>query len=614
MTFGRPDHFRFALVPLAALGLLTVAACSGEVSPVTGSGATAAVGGSGNPNSGGAATSGNGSTSGGATSTGGSSNPGTGGTSGTGTGGSIATACNGADIIVPKRIIRLSFNQIANAITGLFDAATATEATSMVTIPSALERTFPPLGSGIEGNIITDTQWSMGDTIAQGVAKQVFDNAATVTGCGASPTAECGRTWVSNLADRAFRRPATEAERARLLAVYDAALGDGGTVQDAIRYGTYAVFESPLFLYRTEFGSDANAAGPLTPHEIASELSFFLTDAPPDAELMAAAESNALSGREGIEAQVNRLLAGMPTRSNLEAAMSTYFALPGVGSVIIDAQTIPGFMLTAGARSSIYHEAELFLQQVLWNGQLSELVTSRTGYVNSLNAPIYALSTQGRNVDTFEPVELPEERAGLLTLSAFLLSKSRPDNASVVGRGLVVNRTLLCQVNPVFPEGDQTVADAIAATSGLSQKEQADYRAGNPNCTGCHSNFDGFGLPLDRFDSIGRSRTMDLEGRVVDDAWTTAILPDIAGNVQVTNAAEMGQAVVMSGAMQACIAKNFIEFALADISQGGAPIDSCAVTALVERFNAGDRSFISLIREIAASATLTVRAAPAGGI
>lgn len=530
-----------------------------------------------------------------------------------GTAGSDSTACTGTEVTVPKRLIRLSFNQIANAITSLFDAATTTAATAMVDIPSTLGRTFPPLGSGTEGNIITDTQWSMGDTIAQGVAKRVFDNFATVTQCGATPTSDCGRNYVSGLADRAFRRTVTDAERSRLLAVYDGVIGDGGSAQDAVRYGIYAVFESPLFLYRTEFGTDANAAGPLTASEIANELAFFITDAPPDTELAAAVRSNALSTPEQIGAQATRLLATAAARTNLEAATSSYFALPGVNGVIIDAATIPGFTLTDGARGSIYHEAELFLQDVLWNGPLSGLLTSRQAYVNSVNAPIYGLSAAGRTSDKFEKVALDDSRAGLLTLAAFLMSKSRPDNASVVGRGLVVNKTLLCQVNPEFPADNMTVADAIAATASLSQKEQADYRAMSSLCRGCHSNFDGFGLTLERFDSIGRSRTMDLEGRTVDDAWISATLPDTAGGGTAHGAAEMAQAIVTSGAMNACMAKNFLEFALADTSQGGAPLDSCAVDKIVERFNAGDKSFGSLIREIAASATFSTRAQPAAG-
>ncbi|HEY3494414.1 MAG TPA: hypothetical protein VGK73_07005, partial [Polyangiaceae bacterium] len=196
----------------ATLGLLTASGCSGgEVGgtqPATTAGTGSNAAGSAGTSGGGRAGSGSG---GSGTVAGASGTPGTGGTSGSGAAGT-PSGCVESDVIVPKRIIRLSFNQIANTITSLFDQATSDEATATVDIPSPLGRTFPPLGSGTEGNIVTDSQWSMGDTIAQNVAAHVFENVAAVTGCGAAPTAECGRTYVSNLADRAFRRPLTDAE------------------------------------------------------------------------------------------------------------------------------------------------------------------------------------------------------------------------------------------------------------------------------------------------------------------------------------------------------------------------------------------------------------------
>jgi len=121
---------------------------------------------------------------------------------------------------------------------------------------------------------------------------------------------------------------------------------------------------------------------------------------------------------------------------------------------------------------------------------------------------------------------------------------------------------------------------------------------------------------LEPYDSVGRHRTMDLMGNPIDATWTTVTLPDAAGGVTVTNARETAQAIVMSGALDACMAMNLMNFALADVTQGGAgalaasglpPPSSCAVKDVVDRFSATDKSFMSLIREIAASNTLAIR-------
>ena len=362
--------------------------------------------------------------------------------------------------------------------------------------------------------------------------------------------------------------------------------------------------------------SASASEGPLTPHELASQLSYFLTDAPPDGELLAAVTANQFSTAEQVRAQAARLSALPAARTNLETAMVTYFALHGVPSVVINADVTPNFAVNGGVLNSMYREGELFLKNVLWNGPLSALVTSRQTWVNSQTAPIYGVAVPAQvDADGFGAIELPADRAGLLTLAPFLTSRTRPTGASVVGRALAVNQAVVCQINPAFPEDDPAVVAAIQATHELSQKEQYDFRRQTTACNNCHSAFDAFGMVLEPFDAIGRSRTTDPKGRPIDAAWTTATLAPRLGGGTVTNARELAQALLDSGGLARCMAMNITNFALADVSQGGAnvpdsrysPTSSCAVKALVDRFKTTDQTFTSLIKEIAASETLMLR-------
>jgi hypothetical protein len=231
--------------------------------------------------------------------------------------------------------------------------------------------------------------------------------------------------------------------------------------------------------------------------------------------------------------------------------------------------------------------------------------------------PIYGVTVPSTDPMVFSMVDLPADRSGLLTLSPFLTSKSRPDGTSVVGRGLAVNASVLCQANPELPNPvPQEILDGQAATANMSQKEAADYRASPDHalCAGCHAAFDAFGLVLEPFDSVGRSRTADLQNRPIDATWTTVTLPDTVGGVTANGAVEVAQAIITSGALNSCMAMNFINFALADESQGSAraqmpqpPTNTCAVKAVTDAFETTDKSFTSLIREIAASNTLALR-------
>lgn len=515
-------------------------------------------------------------------------------------------SCTGEEVLVPKRLVRLTFNQQVNAIASLFGQALADAVSEEFEIPAPNQRTFPPLANPREGSVITGAQWQTGDNIAQTAGKYAHDNFAAVTSCGDAPSDDCAEAYLADLAQRAYRRPISEAERARLLAVYQGVIDDGGTPQEGVQYGVYAVLESPLFLYRTEFGAGSSVAGPLLGHEQASLISFFVTDAPPDQALLDAGASGKLATSEGIQAEVQRLLATDAARRNLQSAMFAYFQLAGLGTVVIDPGVAPEF--DDGVRNSMSRESELFIDAVLWNGQLSDLLTSRRTTINDRLAALYGMAfpPPGASLDAdgFATVDLPENRSGLLTLPGFLTAKSRPDHASVVGRGLAVNAAFLCAQNPVFPEDLADQIEAVnASQSGMTEREKAESRGSTQPCAGCHVGFDAYGVALENFDIIGRFRTADDQGRPIDASVT---LPPNAGGAAVPNAVEMAKALAQSEAFSVCMTKNLITFALAE---GGGDTESCATRAVAERFAESDRTFGELVAIIASSNVFQLRAA-----
>jgi hypothetical protein len=439
------------------------------------------------------------------------------------------------------------------------------------------------------------------DAIAKSAGQQALTTFPSFSGCGTAPTNECARAFVSALAERAFRRPLTERESSSVLTVYDEAIAQGGTIQEATQHTVHAIYSSPHFLYRTELGAPA-APGPLTPFELASQLSYFVTDGPPDAELLQAAARHQLATPEQIAPHVDRMLATPAARSNLLAAVAASLGLSRVLSVVIDPAKVPEF--NAGVAASMFHETQLFINDVLWNGgQVSDLVTSRKSYVNAQLAPLYGLSAPAL-VDAagFGAVELPDNRAGIITSLGFLTSRSRPDGQSVVGRGLAMNDAILCQQNPPFPSALAAQIEEINhQQEDMTERERADYRAATPTCQGCHISFDPFGVALENYDTIGRFRQVDDEQRPINPVVT---LPASAGGTVAQNAVEMGQALAATGAFSACAATKLLTYALAETGVTG---DSCATRAVMERFRGSDGSFAALVREVAMSKTLTHR-------
>jgi len=124
----------------------------------------------------------------------------------------------------------------------------------------------------------------------------------------ASEESACARRILTNLAERAFRRPVNNADLDGLMKFYQA----GRSKDDfdhGVRDALSAILASPQFLYRAEAGADTGSSRTLTDLELASRLSFFLWSSIPDKELLDLAIASKLSDPGVMAKQVKRMLA-----------------------------------------------------------------------------------------------------------------------------------------------------------------------------------------------------------------------------------------------------------------------------------------------------------------
>lgn len=471
------------------------------------------------------------------------------------------TACT-SPLSVPAGLVRLTFNEINASLVQLFgaDAAKAIGAELELDYPNDA---FPPLASTDEGAFITDTRFTTGDKMAQNAGAYVREHFATVTKCAADDYA-CVNEYVKALAVRAFRRALTPDELTTLERVVVGAEALGAPPEQGAEYGVYAVLESPHFLYRTELGPSAAAAKTgevrLSDDELASSLAFFLTGEPPDQALLDAASAHDLGGPDQLAPHVERLLASPAARQHLQRMVGNNFGISRVATVVIDREVYPDF--NAGVAASMAHEVRLFLQNTLWNQPVSGLLTSRTAHVNASLAAIYGVQMPGSGLDAdgFAEVQLPENRAGLITRAGLLTARSRPDGPSVVGRGLWVFSDFTCAEAPPFPDLVAAMLDDPNRPGpNASERELADYRMKTEPCDTCHVEFDPYGLALDEFDAVGRYRSTDPEGRPID---TTVKLPAAAGGVKVEGGIGLSEALA-GEIFETCLTQRFLNYALA---------------------------------------------------
>lgn len=522
-----------------------------------------------------------------------------GGASGTAGTGSDACPSDRASVsATSKRLVRLSFNQLAASIRTLFGAALADQIATELEIPDPDHRGFPPLAAVDEGWTVIDSVWTRLDRIGDIAREYALDNFDALTGCGSDPSAECAEQALLTLAEQAFRRPLEDADESRLLQVFGEVLDTDATVEEAFSYGVYAIMSSPNFVYRTEFGSDPESEGQLTDYEMASQLSYFLTDGPPDEELLEVASEGELTSDATLETQARRLLDDSVARENLTAAMFGHFGLAALDSVVFDPDRVVDF--NEGLRRSMSREAELFFGSTLWSGSLADLVTSRRSFVNEALASLYGVDypVEDADADGFAPVTLPAERAGIVTNAGFLTTGSRVDGAHVVPRGLRVLTTLSCDTVDPSPEIPEAMIDDEVDLSDATEREKMEYRLAEPACSECHWVFDPYGMLLYSFDAIGQYRTADLEGRPIDAAVA------LQDGTPLGDAQELADHLVESGELSRCMARSFLRYALQEYF---VDIQSCAVTDVVETFDAREQTFEDLMLDLVLSPAFSTR-------
>jgi hypothetical protein len=419
---------------------------------------------------------------------------------------------------------------------------------------------------------------------------------ATLAPCAATEAPlECAGRFVDSFAARAFRRPLEAGERERILVVFTSG-SEGGTYEEGIRLVIEAVLQMPSFLYRRQLGRDLeDGFYELDSYEIASELGLLLRDGLPDEELMLAASRDELRTNEGIEAQVDRLLAIPEVRANVREALLRWLELPRLAHAVrADAE------FDEALRTSMQTETELFVDDVLANrgGSLHELLGSRTTFVDERLAPLYGITYPAGSTG-FVEMEVPH-RVGILSHASWLTSFSGVSEPSVVKRGIFVARHLLCKYIP--PPNPLAILDARPALEALTtERARAEYRAGRADCGACHQYFDPFGVLFERYDALGRHR-VEIDGMPIDSSWMVGDPPSIAGFYE--DAEALLPELATSEEVLFCAARELTAAAI------DAPIedaDRCLVEPMLEALTASNGDVFALLKAIALSDAFRIR-------
>ena len=340
---------------------------------------------------------------------------------------------------------------------------------------------------------------------------------------------EANREAIKRQYNNVLRRSPTEEEMSSLVGLLrkvDAELG----IPRGLQAVYAAIILQPETLFRFEGTGEADGANvvALSRRELATSLSFALTDLPPDTHLFRAFENEALPVRDILRVEVRRLLADKKrpyASKRLLQFFQEYFDYEKAADVFKD--KIEGHTHWAPA---LVYDLDTLVSRTLEKDRqvLRTLLTTREYYIHigshrDLGSPLtYNLSPDWK--PTRHSVRFPkDQRMGVLTHPAWLVAHSGNFDNDPIRRGRWIRYKLLGGTIPDLPI---TVEAKLPDDETMTLRERM-HVTRQEQCYKCHSKMNPLGLPFEQYDHLGRFRFNELEEPV--DTTSRIVNTGVAG-------------------------------------------------------------------------------------
>lgn len=308
-------------------------------------------------------------------------------------------------------------------------------------------------------------------------------------------------------AEKAYRRPLTDADRKPIRALYEKRLAEKAEPRQAALDTLKLILCSPSFLYFSEITDESSKS--LTAHDLASRLSFALWAGPPDENLLAAARSGKLTQDAGLKRQVLRMIADERSNGFVNGFLDSWLNLRDLGSMPPPRETNRSYY-AEDLPASMKAEARLFFRDLLINnGSVSRFLDADYTFADKKLAKLYELPEQKtlHLADGFQKVSFKgnNHRGGLLGMAGVLTVSANGVETSPVTRGVWVSENILGIQPP--PPPDEVPAIEADISGATTIRERLVKHSTDKTCAECHRKFDPLGFSLETFDPVGRWRS-----------------------------------------------------------------------------------------------------------
>lgn len=327
------------------------------------------------------------------------------------------------------------------------------------------------------------------------------------------------RGWL----ERAWRRPATDAEQQRFVVLYEQLRARGLSFDDAVRTVFQAVLMGGPFRY---LASPADADPVVAQHAIASRLSFMLVGAPPDRELRELAAAGKLRDPAVLDGQVDRLLADARSAAFFRPFVTQWLALEQPITLVMASLQDRDSMFHRHLRSSLKEETIQYVSRLFAdNRPAGEIVDSDWTMMNDILAVHYGYpSMEGATLRkvVLESREDDPRGGGVLAHGGIQSMLCWMGDNWLIYRGAWALDRILDDPPPPAPLDVPDLQPFEGGNRGKSFRELLVQHQADKNCAVCHRTIDPLGFAFQNFDLSGRWRNVEherysrkeLEGRI----------------------------------------------------------------------------------------------------
>ncbi|MCM8542931.1 MAG: DUF1588 domain-containing protein [Lentisphaeraceae bacterium] len=312
----------------------------------------------------------------------------------------------------------------------------------------------------------------------------------------------------------AFRRPLDTTESKEIIDLY-VSLSKTLSHSDALMESLRSIMVSPNFIFRTELLGKDKVEGSLAridEYALASRLSYFLWNSPPDWKLLGLAKKGKL--RENLDKEISRLIKHKNFRYMTKSFGEYWLGIQYIDNNRPNRQVFKGF--NTELLRKMGNETVSFLKYLFQgNRPINDMFSSNITFLDGSLAKFYKVKYNGKKGYVKTEMPASHNRRGILSQPSILIVTSDPDRTSPVKRGMWILETLLGMPPPPAPANVGGIEEGKKEGKELTFRQQLEKHREDKACASCHAMMDPLGFAMENFDGIGRWRTED-HGKPLD--------------------------------------------------------------------------------------------------